>query len=278
MSRFVGFLKGADQYGRWVPEAEITARGVMGAATIDFSQALFTHSVIKIYTKAFWGGVTIIVPPGVSVEQDGRAIMGGFGTSGGLYHSDAGGRLPETTTEAAITIKVEGTAIMGAIKAAVNQRAAPAQLISAQEAARILREVPEAPSTTRSDMLQQALGDAAAALHLRGQCAQAAAVEQAMAARGFAQQPPPSAVVQGIPVPSAPIPSVAAASVAPQAANNCTGASKEGAEPAAPAAPGQPPATDWKQELRELKELLDTGVLTEEEFAAQKAKVLARAG
>jgi hypothetical protein len=43
---------------------------------------------------------------------------------------------------------------------------------------------------------------------------------------------------------------------------------------AAPAAPAAP-AADPVEQLKELGELRDKGVLTEEEFAAQKAKLLA---
>lgn len=46
------------------------------------------------------------------------------------------------------------------------------------------------------------------------------------------------------------------------------------AAPAAPAAPEVPPASPIEQ-LKELGELKAQGVLTEEEFAAQKAKILA---
>ena len=49
MSSFVAFLSGADQYGRWVPEAEVTASAYLGGSTVDFSQALFKH-------PATWAG------------------------------------------------------------------------------------------------------------------------------------------------------------------------------------------------------------------------------
>ena len=39
--------------------------------------------VITIRSTAFWGSVTVIVPPNVAVEQDGSAILGGFGDTGG---------------------------------------------------------------------------------------------------------------------------------------------------------------------------------------------------
>ncbi len=44
---------------------------------------------------------------------------------------------------------------------------------------------------------------------------------------------------------------------------------------AAPPPPAAPPADDMFAKLRQLAELKDQGILTEEEFAAQKAKILA---
>ncbi|MGY1618659.1 PH domain-containing protein [Geodermatophilus sp. SYSU D00691] len=46
------------------------------------------------------------------------------------------------------------------------------------------------------------------------------------------------------------------------------------APPPAPAAPAAPPQVDMVEQLRKLGELRDAGILTEEEFAAQKAKIL----
>jgi membrane protease subunit (stomatin/prohibitin family) len=48
------------------------------------------------------------------------------------------------------------------------------------------------------------------------------------------------------------------------------------AEPAPPAAAPAAPAEDPVQKLNELKGLLDSGVLTQEEFDAQKSKILAQ--
>lgn len=41
-----------------------------------------------------------------------------------------------------------------------------------------------------------------------------------------------------------------------------------------PAPPAGPPATDVVSQLKSLAELRDQGILTEDEFAAQKAKIL----
>jgi len=51
----------------------------------------------------------------------------------------------------------------------------------------------------------------------------------------------------------------------------------EQTQPAAPAAPAAPPA-DPIQQLKDLADLKNQGILTEEEFAAQKAKILASTG
>merc|ERR1712181_69165 len=98
------------------------------------------EQVITIHTKAMWGGVTIIVPPNVIVEQNGQAILGGFGGSGGLYHSSSEQvRAPSTQD---IVMKICGTSVMGGISTVVNRRAEPARLVSREEAGRIMREGP----------------------------------------------------------------------------------------------------------------------------------------
>eukprot|EP00439_Symbiodinium_sp_Y106_P047447 s2623_g6.t1 len=129
MSSFSGILGASNQYGRWVPEQEITVKAIAGGSTVDFSQALFTQSAYTVYTKAFWGGVTIIVPPGVAVEQNGQAIMGAFAGNGGLYTS-ATDTVQSRATNASITIKVEGTAMWGSVTVAVNERAKPAVVLT----------------------------------------------------------------------------------------------------------------------------------------------------
>ncbi|CAE7248765.1 betA [Symbiodinium necroappetens] len=115
--------------------------------------ALFQHPVITISSTAFMGSVTLIVPPGVAVEQDGSAIFGGFGDAGGIWSSSQSSGM---AGRAPVTLRVVGTAMMGRVNVVVNPRAPPAQLLSQEEVARILREVPAAPSTTVSDLLDEA--------------------------------------------------------------------------------------------------------------------------
>ncbi|CAE7948311.1 unnamed protein product, partial [Symbiodinium sp. KB8] len=78
------------------------------------SHALDMSDAEEEEDQAFWGGVTIIVPPGVAVEQNGQAIMGSFAGNGGVY-SSATETVQSRATNASITIKVEGTAMWGSV-------------------------------------------------------------------------------------------------------------------------------------------------------------------
>jgi len=214
MSRtFNGFLSGASKLGRWVPEAELKARAIAGGSTVDFSQALFIHPVITVRTTAFWGGVTLIVPPNVAVEQNGQAILGGFGSGGGAFQSSTG-PLPATASDVGITIRVLGRAVMGAVNVVVNQRAKAAELLSWEEAQLLLQETPAEASTTRQDVQQQLLEEALArrsealAQKMASLSAPAAAVmSHVFAQTGCAQQAlgllagsPQDTVPMGVPV------------------------------------------------------------------------------
>lgn len=198
MSRFVGFLNGANQYGRWIPEARIKARAIAGGATIDFSQALFIEPIMTVHATAFWGGVTLIVPPNVTVEQDGRAILGGFGSCGGVY-GRGNSILAESASNSNITIRVVGTALMGAVKALVNRNAPLAQLLTWEQAQEILMQ-PAPPSTTREDMHRQILNDALGRRLAAVPPLAAAVLQQAVtSAQTFNAQVAQQEVTQGVP-------------------------------------------------------------------------------
>lgn len=113
--------------------------GILGGSTVDLSLAIFTHPVITIRSKAFWGGVTVIVPPNVDVEQNGTAIMGSFGDSAGLYSSSSG-RISQqlAPTTGHIKVVMEGWGFMGGVTVIVNPLVAPAQLFTPEQAAELL--------------------------------------------------------------------------------------------------------------------------------------------
>ena len=105
-SLVMGALGGAVRKGRWVPARSTTAIGIMGGVELDLRDAVLGPGVTEIKCFAFWGGVEIIVPPGVSVECDGIGILGGFE------------QRHETELLAdpdAPVIRVRGVAIMGGV-------------------------------------------------------------------------------------------------------------------------------------------------------------------
>jgi len=226
---FNGILCGANKYGRWIPEREIYAQAFMGGSTIDFSHAIFIEPVITIHAKAMWGGITIIVPPGVILEED---LGGLFGGSGGSCHRVASAQ--------DIVMKISGTSVMGDISTVVNPRAEPARLVTPGEAARIMREPPK--NANELDVVRSVLGG------VFGDLAGGAAANLRTAAPApGAQQPTHNASAtqngQHIPGAAAVSPSVVVQGI---------------------------PA----QELKNMKALLDEGILTQEEFDAQKKRVL----
>ena len=78
----------------------------MGGIVLDFREALLLPGVTEIHVLALLGGAQIIVPPGLSVEVSGTAIMGGFG------HVE---RIPEQLDPDRPVLRVHGLAIMGGV-------------------------------------------------------------------------------------------------------------------------------------------------------------------
>lgn len=74
----VAVMGGADRKGQWTPPRHINVLVVMGGANLDFREAHFGEPVTEVTLVVFMGGVEIIVPPGVRVESNGFALMGGF--------------------------------------------------------------------------------------------------------------------------------------------------------------------------------------------------------
>jgi len=73
----VSIMGGQERKGSWTPARTIRTLTVMGSGGLDFRDALFATNEVTVHLVAVMGGVEIIVPPGVRVEWDGIAIMGG---------------------------------------------------------------------------------------------------------------------------------------------------------------------------------------------------------
>lgn len=105
----VAILGGATRRGPWTPARKNFAFAMMGGAELDFREAVLGPGVTEVQVFAMWGGVEIIVPPGMNVESHGVGIMGGF----------------EHLTDVAAdpnapTLRIAGVAIMGGVE--ITQR------------------------------------------------------------------------------------------------------------------------------------------------------------
>lgn len=106
-------MGGTVRSGRWKPPPGMVAISIMGGLDLDFREAVLEPGVTEVFCFAFWGGIDISVPPGVHVEVDGFALMGGF---------DQGADLESHPDADAPTIRIKGAAIMGGVDVRVRER------------------------------------------------------------------------------------------------------------------------------------------------------------
>jgi Domain of unknown function (DUF1707)/Cell wall-active antibiotics response 4TMS YvqF len=72
----VAIMGGEERKGRWRPARRTNAVSIMGGVDIDLREAELADGA-EILATAVMGAVTVTVPPGVSVELSGFALMGG---------------------------------------------------------------------------------------------------------------------------------------------------------------------------------------------------------
>jgi hypothetical protein len=107
----VACLGGATRKGRWTPARKNYAIAVMGGTELDFREAIFGPGITELQVFAIMGGVEIIVPPGLTVESHGVAIMGGFD------------HLADTTQPDSMegpVLRISGVACMGGVDVTVR--------------------------------------------------------------------------------------------------------------------------------------------------------------
>ncbi len=104
-------LGGTVRKGRWIPARQNYAFSVMGGMTLDFREALLPPGVTEVWVFTAMGGADIIVPPGLPVECDGMAILGGFD-----HRDDA---MVSADPNAPI-LRIHGLAVMGGVDVTVR--------------------------------------------------------------------------------------------------------------------------------------------------------------
>jgi len=102
----VAIWSGSTRRGRWVPPRRLTAAAFQGGVELDFREAVLAPGVYDVRVTAVMGGVQIIVPPGLSVETSGFALMGGF------QESPEGS--PPPVSDGPV-LRIRGFALMGGV-------------------------------------------------------------------------------------------------------------------------------------------------------------------
>lgn len=74
----VAALGGVERKGRWIPARQNFGVAVMGGLSLDFREALLPPGVTEVWIFTLMGGAEVVVPPGLTVESDGVAILGSF--------------------------------------------------------------------------------------------------------------------------------------------------------------------------------------------------------
>lgn len=102
----VAIMGGVERRGRWTPARKINLIAVMGGADLDFREAQFAPGVTELDLVCIMGGCDIVVPPGLVIDADGSALMGGFSH---LEHR------PRVVSPEAPVLRIRGFAFMGGV-------------------------------------------------------------------------------------------------------------------------------------------------------------------
>ena len=106
-----GVLGASTRGGAWIAARETYAFVMMGGVELDFREARFAPGVTEVTAFALWGGVDIIVPPGLRVDCSGAGILGGFAQKPDELSAVSGG----SGDQASPVLRVNGVALMGGV-------------------------------------------------------------------------------------------------------------------------------------------------------------------
>lgn len=108
----LAFMGGVERRGNWTPARRNVVIAIMGGADLDFRDVELPPGETEIYIVAMMGGVDIVVPPELSVDATGIAIMGGFGHASAARDSEPG----------APVLRISGFCLMGGVEISVRRR------------------------------------------------------------------------------------------------------------------------------------------------------------
>jgi hypothetical protein len=93
-----------ERRGRWNVPKKLTTFALWGGGVIDLRYADFTSTEVDIRAYSIMGGQTILLPPEVNLDIQGRGVMGGFD-----HDVDGDG------TPGAPTVTVRGFSLWGGV-------------------------------------------------------------------------------------------------------------------------------------------------------------------
>ncbi|MGD8278745.1 MAG: hypothetical protein PVH00_11990 [Gemmatimonadota bacterium] len=105
-------LGGVERKGVWTPARRTTAVAILGGLHLDFREAALGPGVTEVDIFAMMGGTEIIVPPGLIVDSDGVAILGGW--------EHGPGRDPSAEPEAPV-LRITGLTLLGGVEIKVRE-------------------------------------------------------------------------------------------------------------------------------------------------------------
>ena len=108
--RLVAIMSGIVRRGLWRIPRRLRVVAIMGGVQLDLREAELPPGITEIRAFIFMGGLDVRVAPGVRLETDGVAIMGGFED-----------RIDESRApKDAPIVRITGVAIMGGVAAQVQ--------------------------------------------------------------------------------------------------------------------------------------------------------------
>ncbi|MBB6174142.1 hypothetical protein HNR23_004202 [Nocardiopsis mwathae] len=102
----VAVLSSAERKGRWLVEPRTNVSVLLGSVELDMRTALLSRNRVVVQCSTTLGGVTLIVPHGVAIENHVNGTLGGVGVEKGR---------PEPA-EGAPTVVVTGHVLLGGIE------------------------------------------------------------------------------------------------------------------------------------------------------------------
>ncbi|ASU81920.1 hypothetical protein CDO52_03225 [Nocardiopsis gilva YIM 90087] len=75
----IAVLSTAERKGRWLVEPRTNVSTLLGSVELDMRQALMSQNRVVVQTSVILGGVTLVVPHGVEIENRVTSVLGGVG-------------------------------------------------------------------------------------------------------------------------------------------------------------------------------------------------------